>query len=258
MNPFARALKVALTYRLNVLGCILTSVAVALLWGGNLTAVFPLVDVIMNDSSLPKWIDLKIEESNREVAENERWLTLLKQFETDKPAEVREAIQAELKIRRAELAEHIKKSTGEWNDVQIAEKTRLQNFIARLEALEKLPPPEVAAKIQLDRRHALGQISSYKQRRTTGLDLTGRPSLVAHHAFHDACAGLLCRVGGDAREELIPGLEPSAGGTARQQGHVRSADEVLCPNAASGRGQLYGKGPRRLDEPLYVGPRRRE
>ena len=48
MNSFGRALKLALAHRVNVVGCILTAIVVAVLWGGNLTAVFPVVDVIMN------------------------------------------------------------------------------------------------------------------------------------------------------------------------------------------------------------------
>jgi ATP-binding cassette, subfamily B, bacterial MsbA len=164
MNPFARALKLALTYRLNVLGCILTSVAVALLWGGNLTAVFPLVDVIMNDSSLPKWIDLKIAESNREVTENKHWLAQLDQFESEQPAEIKHQIQAEIKLRRAELAAHVQDSAGEWNDVQIAEKTRLQHFIVQLEKIEKLPPDELAYNIHSEADDAREKIADYQKR----------------------------------------------------------------------------------------------
>ena len=68
MNSFNRALRIALAHRVNVRCCLLTSIVIAVLWGGNLTAVFPVVDVIMNDQSLPQWIDQKIAESEREVA----------------------------------------------------------------------------------------------------------------------------------------------------------------------------------------------
>ena len=57
MNNFARALRLALRYRLNVVGCIMSAVAVALLWMVSLTAVFPVIDVIMTDRALPQWID---------------------------------------------------------------------------------------------------------------------------------------------------------------------------------------------------------
>jgi len=57
MNQFGRALTLSLNHRFNVMACIFSSLVVAVLWGGNLTAVYPLVNVIMNDHSLPEWID---------------------------------------------------------------------------------------------------------------------------------------------------------------------------------------------------------
>ncbi len=47
MNQFGRALKLALAHRVNVAACVLTSIAVALLWMGSLSAVFWVVDVVM-------------------------------------------------------------------------------------------------------------------------------------------------------------------------------------------------------------------
>ena len=71
MHHFGRALKMAFAHRWNVIGCLLTSLAVAVLWGGNLTAVWPVVDVIMNDSSLPEWVDQQVARSEREVANSQ-------------------------------------------------------------------------------------------------------------------------------------------------------------------------------------------
>src|SRR5262245_11994852 len=124
MNSFGRAIKLALAHRANVLGCVLTACAVALLWGGNLTAVWPVVDVIMNDSSLPQWVDQKIVEGNKEIADNEQWLTRLDQLQSKDPEEISAAISAEIEHCQTELADHIEKSSGVWNDIQIAEKTR--------------------------------------------------------------------------------------------------------------------------------------
>jgi ATP-binding cassette subfamily B protein/subfamily B ATP-binding cassette protein MsbA len=164
MHHFGRALKLALAHRTNVAACVLTSLAVALLWGGNLTAVFPVVDVIMNDHSLPEWIDEKLAESDKEVAENRRWLAQLEQLVASEPAEVRERVDAEIEQRQADLAEHKKHSAGVWNDIQIAEKTRLTKFIARLEALEKLPAEKVALSVQAERTYAEHQVDVYESR----------------------------------------------------------------------------------------------
>jgi ATP-binding cassette, subfamily B, bacterial MsbA len=60
MRNFARALRIAIAHPLNVAGCVFTSLVIAVLWGGNLTAIFWVVDVVMNDQSIPEWIDQRI------------------------------------------------------------------------------------------------------------------------------------------------------------------------------------------------------
>jgi ATP-binding cassette subfamily B protein/subfamily B ATP-binding cassette protein MsbA len=164
MNNFRRALKIALAHRINVAGCLLTSFVIAVLWGGNLTAVFPIVDVIMNDQSLPQWIDQKIAESDREVADARRWLAQLEKFQGADAATIKQQLAAELDRRRQELEEHKKRSADTWNDVQIAEKTRLSNFIARLESLQTLPPQQMLGRIAQQRSEADHDIEVYGER----------------------------------------------------------------------------------------------
>jgi ATP-binding cassette subfamily B protein/subfamily B ATP-binding cassette protein MsbA len=147
MRNFARALRIALTHRYNVAGCLLTSLVIAVLWGGNLTAVFPVVDIIMNDQSLPEWIDQKIAESDREVADANRWLAQLEKFKDDDAATIKQELNGEIKHYQGELKAHIKRTGEEWNDVQIAEKTRLENFIKRLKALSDAPADTIVGKV---------------------------------------------------------------------------------------------------------------
>src|SRR5262245_7750836 len=151
MSPFSRVLKIALAQRANVVACVLTSVAVAVLWGSNLTAVFPVVDVIMNDQSLPQWVDEKIKESDREVADSRQWLEQLKELKAADPKMVPQKIQTQIDERRNELADNLRNAGGPKNDVKIAEKTRLANFIGQLETLQQVP----AEKLQF---HIISQI----------------------------------------------------------------------------------------------------
>jgi ATP-binding cassette, subfamily B, bacterial MsbA len=164
MRNYARALKIALAHRVNVVGCVLTSLAIAVLWGGNLTAVFPVVDVIMNDQGLPQWIDQKIAESEREVAESGRWLAQLRALKSSDAAAIREEIRDEIRHRQQDLADHVDRSADSWNDVQIAERTRLTNFIARLERLEKLPPNKVVPRVGREIREAEQHRHVYSER----------------------------------------------------------------------------------------------
>jgi ATP-binding cassette subfamily B protein/subfamily B ATP-binding cassette protein MsbA len=148
MNNFARALRIAMAHRVNVVGCILTSLVIAVLWGGNLTAIFWVVDVVMNDQSVPEWVDQKIANSEREVAESSRWLAQLDELKSIDTNKISQRVRAEIEHRRTELAAHVKRSADRWDDEQIAEKTRLENVIGRLESLQHLPPEQVLSKVQ--------------------------------------------------------------------------------------------------------------
>ena len=161
MNQFGRALKLSLNHRLNVAGCILSSLIVAVLWGGNLTAVYPLVNVIMNDHSLPEWIDEKIAESDKEVADNTRWLDVLKGLPADQTDDLKAAIEKEIADRQTELADHFNPSAGKLDHIEIAEKTRLTNVVAELESIRQAPPDKIAAKLAYDKSEAERQIKAY-------------------------------------------------------------------------------------------------
>jgi ATP-binding cassette subfamily B protein/subfamily B ATP-binding cassette protein MsbA len=166
MKNFRRALKIASVHRLNMLACIATSVVIALLWGGNLTVVGPLVDVVMNDQSMPQWIDQKVEESNREAADSAAWLTHLQSLNSDNPDEIRRLLNVEILKRQSELDERIKRTakSSNINDIQIAEKTRLGNFITQLKAIEKLPAEQIVPRITQETREAERHISLYSER----------------------------------------------------------------------------------------------
>jgi len=166
MNHFGRALKLAFRHRWNVVGCALTSLAVALLWGGNLTAVWPVVDVIMNDSSLPEWVDQQVAASDREAADSQHWLNEIKELSTDNAKQVEEHVQAEIKRRQGEIEKIIAGAPekGDWSDSQIAERTRLLNTLKRLEELRTASPSELRLKLAEEEQHAASQIKLHEQR----------------------------------------------------------------------------------------------
>ncbi len=67
MSNFARALRIALSHRVNVVACLITSLVVAVLWAGNLSAVFWIVDVVMNDKSVPEWMEEQVSDSQQQI-----------------------------------------------------------------------------------------------------------------------------------------------------------------------------------------------
>ncbi len=68
MKNFRRVLRLALQHRLNIIGCVVSALAVAVLWAANLSAVFPVVDVIMTDRALPAWIDDQLADHESKAA----------------------------------------------------------------------------------------------------------------------------------------------------------------------------------------------
>ncbi len=60
MTNFKRAIRMGFGYRWTVVGILISSVAVALFWGANLGAVYPIVEVVIKNESLQEWADDRI------------------------------------------------------------------------------------------------------------------------------------------------------------------------------------------------------
>src|SRR5258707_8818318 len=71
MKNFNRVLRLALRHRWNVTGAMLSALVVALLWGLNIGALYPVFQVVFNNESLQDWINKEIKSSEGRVAELE-------------------------------------------------------------------------------------------------------------------------------------------------------------------------------------------
>lgn len=60
MKNFQRAAKLGFRYRWTLTGIVLSSISVAVLWGANLGAVYPIVEVVIKKESLQQWVDNRI------------------------------------------------------------------------------------------------------------------------------------------------------------------------------------------------------
>lgn len=69
MHNFARVARLALRHRTTVFAAMFCSVAVALLWAGNITAVLPIVDGVMDNKSIPEMFDERIATTKAHLAE---------------------------------------------------------------------------------------------------------------------------------------------------------------------------------------------
>lgn len=68
MKSFFRAIRLALAYRLLVASSVVCSLMVALLWGGNIGAIYPFVEVAFKNQSLQNWVDLQIADAQSSLA----------------------------------------------------------------------------------------------------------------------------------------------------------------------------------------------
>lgn len=68
MSNFSRVLRLALRHRFTVAASILCSLGVALLWAGNIAAVLPIVDGVMQGKSIPTLIDETVENYETQIA----------------------------------------------------------------------------------------------------------------------------------------------------------------------------------------------
>src|SRR5690606_30714798 len=72
MKNFARALRLSLRHRLTIIASIACALAVALLWGGNISVIYPVVEVVFKGQSLPEWVDEQIQNGEAATARLER------------------------------------------------------------------------------------------------------------------------------------------------------------------------------------------
>lgn len=68
MNQFLQILKLTIRRPLWIVGILVTALLVGVLWGGNISAIYPVVEVAFRGESLHYWINLKITECDQEIA----------------------------------------------------------------------------------------------------------------------------------------------------------------------------------------------
>jgi ATP-binding cassette subfamily B protein/subfamily B ATP-binding cassette protein MsbA len=69
MGNFGRVLHMALRYRATLAGAVFCAIAAALLWGGNIAAVYPFVKVVLEGRSIQTWLAEEIAHGQQTVAD---------------------------------------------------------------------------------------------------------------------------------------------------------------------------------------------
>lgn len=69
MFHFLRPILLATRYRWSIVGSVLTSLVIGVLWGGSITAVYPLVEVVFNGQTVQSWLEQDISDRNQRIVE---------------------------------------------------------------------------------------------------------------------------------------------------------------------------------------------
>jgi ABC-type multidrug transport system fused ATPase/permease subunit len=71
MKDFVRALGYAWPYRVRLAGSLVCALAVALFWGANISAMYPLLTVLLENKTLVAWTDEAIEQAKKDAKQLE-------------------------------------------------------------------------------------------------------------------------------------------------------------------------------------------
>src|SRR5262245_55086854 len=119
MNNFYRVIAISFRHRFTVAASLFCSLAVAVLWGGNITAIYPVVDIIMNNKSIPQYLDEQKVLAEKRIAEVtpqiDEHKTQLQTATGDEQAKLNRELGSltdELARKQKELGRYIK-----WNPV---------------------------------------------------------------------------------------------------------------------------------------------
>ena len=104
MNNFSRVLRLALRQRWTVAGAIISALLVALLWGFNIGALYPVIEVVSGGQSLQKWIDDEIADTQRHIADLHTALADLEAARGKASADQRQELIGQINSKQADLA----------------------------------------------------------------------------------------------------------------------------------------------------------
>ncbi len=103
MKNFLRVLRIAFRYRFTFAASVVCALGVAVLWGANIGAVYPFVEVAFQGESLQDWVDRKIEQSEQTSAEMTGRIEQLGRQLSECPPERQNSIRAKIGIARSRV-----------------------------------------------------------------------------------------------------------------------------------------------------------
>ena len=112
MKNFYRVLKLTFAHKWLITASMFCSMAVAVLWAANITAILPVVDVVMLGKSIPDWLNDKQAAKRAEIAKLEDSIASLvaEQKTADEPTVAKlEQNLTDLKVQKADVEKDLTK-----------------------------------------------------------------------------------------------------------------------------------------------------
>ena len=100
---FGRALLMTLRYKWSLIGSFTCCIFVAILWGANLGAVYPFVEIVMRQKTLVDWVEERAEESQQRIAEKTQLIQDLESKIAAGGDESKAKLKTSLQIAKSEL-----------------------------------------------------------------------------------------------------------------------------------------------------------
>jgi subfamily B ATP-binding cassette protein MsbA len=104
MKNFARVLRLALRYRFSFVASVVCALGVGVLWGANLGAIYPFVEIALYGKSLQQSVDAKITEAEAAIVQKKDQLERLAVERETATAARRSAIESEMALTRSRIA----------------------------------------------------------------------------------------------------------------------------------------------------------
>jgi len=98
MKDFLRVLKIAARQRLAILGCMLTSAVIAMLWGMNIVTLYPMVEVVFKGDSIPGYLQKSIAGSNDDLVKQDLKIDNLRQAIPTANEDKKSALELEMRF----------------------------------------------------------------------------------------------------------------------------------------------------------------
>jgi ATP-binding cassette subfamily B protein/subfamily B ATP-binding cassette protein MsbA len=115
MMNFGRALRMTLRYRGTVAATFLLSTLIAVFWGGNIGALYPVIQIAFQDQSLQAWLDDEIGESQQAIRTMQQQIAQFPRAAAD-PSTSAERKRLEFRIQAEKRALATRQTIKPWVD----------------------------------------------------------------------------------------------------------------------------------------------